>query len=236
MKTVLVTGSSRGIGRALALSFGGAGYRVAVHCVSAKDQAEEVARQIPEAFAIAADVRKSEEVQRMIAAVIERWGRLDIQINNAGVSRDRRLIEMTDEEWSDLIDVNLTGAFYCLREGARVMKDQKSGHIINIASRVAFTAPEGAANYAASKAGLLALTKTAARELGRFGVRVNAVLPGFHLTGLGATLSEKTRERIQGEHLLGRSTTTEDLCRFVLNLAENDSVSGQIFNVDNRMI
>src|SRR5947209_15504670 len=118
----------------------------------------------------------------MVDAAVVRWGRLDVLVNNAGITRDRTLMKMTNGEWNDVIDVNLSGAFWCLREAARVMSKEKSGHIINIASLMAMKPGFGNANYSASKAGLVALTKAAARELGRFQITVNAVLPGFHET------------------------------------------------------
>src|SRR5262249_23939778 len=152
----------------------------------------------------------------------------DVLINNAGVTRDRTILKMTNAEWNDVIDVNLTGAFWCLREAARVMSQQKSGAIINIASILAAKGGFGNANYAAAKDGLIGLTKGAARELGRFHITVNSVLPGFHATDMAAVLNDDQRQRVMAEHVLGRSTRTEDLSRLVLELAQNTSISGQI--------
>lgn len=241
MKTVLITGSSRGIGRELALAFGRAGFAVGVHCVKEKAKAEAVVQEIFEsgnknAEVLVGDIRDSLKVRQMIDTVVVRWGRLDVLINNAGITRDRTILKMTNGEWNDVIDTNLSGAFWCLREAARVMAAEKSGHIINIASIMALKPGFGNANYSASKAGLVALTKAAALELGRFHIQVNAVLPGFHETDMAAGLPADHKKKVVAEHALGASTRTEDLCRMVLSLAENRSMSGQILNVDSRIV
>lgn len=257
MKTVLITGASRGIGRELALAFGKAGYAVGVNYHKEKAKAEAVVQEIMElphpqplshrergaeggvrrdSFAIACDVRDSHQVRQMIEAVVVRWRRLDVLVNNAGITHDRTILKMTDAEWSDVLGVNLTGAFWCLREAARVMSQEKTGHIINIASIMAMKPGFGNANYVAAKAGLLALTKAAAQELGRFRITVNAVLPGFHETDMSAGLPPEHKKKVLDEHALGESTRMEDLARVVLELAQNPSVSGQVFNVDSRVI
>src|SRR5205823_198899 len=129
------------------------------------------------------------KVRQMVDTMVVRWGRLDVLINNAGITRDRTILKMTNGEWNDVIDVNLSGPFWCLREAARLMSKEGRGAIINIASLMAMKPGFGNANYAASKAGLIALTKAAAKELGRFHITVNAVLPGFHNTGMASALS-----------------------------------------------
>jgi len=238
---VLVTGGSRGIGRGLALAFGRAGYVVAVNYQREREKAEAVAQEIieggnPQAGIFEADVRDSLKVRQMIDAVLARWGRLNVLVNNAGITRDRTLLKMTNGEWNEVIDVNLSGTFWCLREAARAMSRQKQGAIINISSAMAVRPGFGNVNYAASKAGVIALTKGAARELGRFQIRVNAVLPGFHVTDMAATLSDEDRERLRAEHVLGRTTDLKDLARVVLELAANASISGQVFTVDSRIL
>jgi len=236
-KVALITGASRGIGRALALAFGNAGYAVGVHYHKEKAKAEDVVQQLgSDALALECDVRDSLRVRAMIDAVIGRWGRLDVLVNNAGLTRDRTILKMTNGEWNDVIETNLTGAFWCLREAARVMTKEKRGAIISIASIMGVRGGFGNANYAASKAGVIALTKGAARELGRFGVTVNAVLPGFHPTDMASALSEADRARITAEHALGRTTDLSDLARVVLELAQNTSISGQLLNVDSRVM
>jgi 3-oxoacyl-[acyl-carrier protein] reductase len=241
MKAVLITGASRGIGRALALAFGKAGFAVGVNYVKEKAAAEAVVQEIweagnKEAEVFQCDVRDSLKVRQMMDAVIVRWKRLDVLINNAGVTRDRTILKMTNGEWNEVLDTNLTGAFWCLREAARIMSKEKSGAIINIASIMAVRGGVGNANYAAAKAGLVGLTKGAARELGRFHIAVNAVLPGFHETDMAVSLGEEQRKKVAEEHVLGRSTRMEDLTRLVLEIAQNTSVSGQVFNVDSRVL
>src|SRR5688572_2668904 len=230
MKTVLMTGASRGIGRDLALAFGRAGYAVGVNYLKEKAAAEKVVQEIwesgnKEAEVFPCDVRDSLRVRQMIDAAVVRWKHLDVLINNAGITRDRTILKMTNGEWNEVLDVNLSGAFWCLREAARVMSRQKNGAILNISSVMASRGGFGNANYAAAKAGLLALTKGAARELGRFHITVNAVLPGFHATDMASALNDEQKERVTAEHVLGHTTKTEDLTRLVLEVAQNTSVS-----------
>ena len=241
MKTVLVTGASRGIGRELALAFGKAGYAVGVNYHQEKAKAEAVVQEIYEAGSKEAeifgcDVRDSLKVRQMVDAVVVRWGHLDVLINNAGITRDRTILKMTNGEWNDVIDVNLSGPFWCVREAARLMSQEGRGAIINIASLMAVKPGFGNANYSASKAGLIALTKAAAKELGRFHITVNAVLPGFHETDMASGLAADHKKKVIADHVTGQSTRIEDLCRMVLELAQNPSVSGQVFNVDSRVV
>lgn len=241
MKTVLITGASRGIGRELALAFGKAGYAVGVNYHKEKDKAEAVVQDIfeaghKEAEVFACDVRDSLKVRQMMDAVVVRWGHLDVLVNNAGVTRDRTILKMTNGEWNDVIDVNLSGAFWCLREASRLMSREGRGSIINIASLMAIKPGFGNANYAASKAGLIALTKAAAKELGRFHITVNAVLPGFHDTDMASGLPAEHKKKVLAEHVTGQSTRMEDLCRMVIEISQNPSVSGQVYNVDSRVV
>jgi NAD(P)-dependent dehydrogenase (short-subunit alcohol dehydrogenase family) len=241
MKTVLITGASRGIGRGLALAFSKAGYAVGINCVEQTDKAQAVVQEARAQGAMdidvfPADIRHSDQASQLVDAVAKRWGRLDVLINNAGITRDRTILKMTDDEWTDVLDVNLTGAFWCLRSAAQRMVRQGSGSILNVASIMGFRGGFGNANYSASKAGLIALTKSAARELGRFHVRVNAVLPGFHETDMSAPLSPERKQKLLSEHPLGRSTRVEDLAALAIAVVENSSISGQVFNVDSRII
>ncbi len=239
-EVVLVTGSSRGLGKQIALAFGRTGARVAVHCRQECKKAEEVASAVRdargEARVFGADVRDPLQVQTLIKAVHKTWGRLDVLINNAGLTRDKTLLKMSEDEWKDVIDTNLSGAFWCLKSAATLMVRQKSGCIINIGSLIGVRGGFGCCNYAASKGGLLALTKSAARELGSFGVRVHAVLPGFHPTDMGLSVWEKSSEKIVQEHVLGRLTDVFELAEFVVRLASFKSISGQILHFDSRVI
>jgi 3-oxoacyl-[acyl-carrier protein] reductase len=241
MKTVLITGASRGIGRDLALAFAKAGYAVGVNCHKEKAKAEAVVQEIyelghKEVEVFVCDVRDSIKVRQMMDGMVVRWGHLDVLVNNAGITRDRTILKMTNGEWNDVIDVNLSGPFWCLREAARLMSKEGRGSIINVASLMAIKPGFGNANYAASKAGLIALTKSAARELGRFHITVNAVLPGFHETEMASTLSTDHKKKVIADHVTGQSTRIEDLCRMILEIAQNPSVSGQVYNVDSRMV
>ena len=223
------------------MAFGKAGYAVGVNCHKEKAKAEAVVQEIfesgnKEADVFVCDVRDSIKVRQMVDAMVVRWGHLDVLINNAGITRDRTILKMNNGEWNDVIDSNLSGAFWCLREAARLMAKEKKGHIINIASIMAIKPGFGNANYSASKAGLIALTKAAAQELGRFHITVNAVLPGFHETEMSAALPAEHKKKVIDQHATGQSTRIEDLCRVVLELAQNPSVSGQVFNVDSRVV
>jgi 3-oxoacyl-[acyl-carrier protein] reductase len=168
MKTVLITGASRGIGRGLALAFAKAGYAVAVNYAEKVEKARAVVKEAhalgaSEIDVFPADIRHSAEADALVDAVMKRWGRLDVLINNAGITRDRTILKMTDDEWMDVLNVNLTGAFWCLRAAAQVMIRQGDGAILNVASIMGFRGGFGNANYSASKAGLVSLTKSAAR-------------------------------------------------------------------------
>jgi NAD(P)-dependent dehydrogenase (short-subunit alcohol dehydrogenase family) len=237
---ILITGASRGLGRRLALAFGRAGHAVAVNYRSRQAEAETVVSEIQgqggKAEAFQADVSDPPQAQALVDAVVRKWGRLDGLINNAGVTRDRTIAKMSLEEWRDVIDTNLSAPFYCLQSAARHMTRDKGGFILNIGSIVGVKGGVGCANYAAAKAGLMGLTKAAARELGRFNIRVNGILPGFHLTEMGQQIPVAHREKVVSEHALGRTTAVEDLERFVLSLSETLTVSGQIFNIDSRVL
>ncbi len=241
MKSVLITGASRGIGRELALAFGKAGYAVGVNCHKEKAKAEVVVQEIyeagnKEADVFVCDVRDSLKVRQMVDSMVVRWGRLDVLINNAGIARDRTILKMNNGEWNEVIDTNLSGPFWCLRESARLMSQEKRGCIINMASVMGIKPGIGNANYSAAKAGLIALTKAAALELGRYHITVNAVLPGFHETDMSSGLPVDHKKRITAEHATGQTTRVEDLCRIVLELVQNPSVSGQVFNIDSRVM
>lgn len=237
---VLITGASGGIGGRLAHQFAEAGYDVALHChrgrAAAEALSDSLARQGARAEVFEADLSDPQQARALPDRVVEKWGRLDGLINNAGTARDRSLLKMDFEEWRAVLEVNLSGAFWCLQSAARHMARQKSGFIINVGSILALKGAVGCANYAASKAGLLALTKSAAMELGRYDIRVNAVLPGFHPTPIAQSIPSAQLERVKAQHVLNRTTDLGDLAKLVLMVAENRSVSGQIFNVDSRLI
>jgi len=237
---VLVTGASRGIGRALAACFAKKKYRVGINFLSSEEKARAVEKEVNslggEAMLLKADIGNSAEVKEMTQALLKKWGRLDVLVCNAGISRDRTILKMSDAEWEEVLKVNLNGVFWCIRESARAMTRQKNGSIISIASMIGVRGGVGCANYAASKSGVIGLTKAAARELGRFNIRVNAILPGFHATDLGEAVWKKYGKSILAEHVLGRLPDLGELSEFVLHIAEQKSASGQVFNFESRII
>jgi 3-oxoacyl-[acyl-carrier protein] reductase len=239
-RVVLVTGASRGLGRQIALRFGRAGERVVVNYLrneaGALETVEEIAHAGGNALSIRADVRVSTDVEAMMSGTIRRWGAVDVLVNNAGSTKDGLLLRMADESWNDVIAANLTGPFHCIRAAAAAMMTRRCGQIISIGSIVGIQGREGQANYAASKAGLMGLTRACARELGPYNIRVNAVLPGYLLTDMGRRASDAVLERVSRENALGRPSDPEEVAEFVYRLSLMENVSGQIFNLDSRII
>ena len=236
--TALVTGGSRGIGRAVALSMARAGASVAVNYSRSESGAQEVARAaegLPGRVLICkADVSKEEEVQEMFAWIKEELGSLDILVNNAGVTRDGLIMRMSDDAWREVVEVNLGGAFRCCRQAARLMIRQRRGRIVNLSSVAGLVGNAGQANYAASKAGVIGLTKSLARELASRNITVNAVAPGFIRTDMTADLSEEIKEKAVSSTLLGRLGEPEDVAEAVLFLVSPAAsyITGQVLVVD----
>jgi 3-oxoacyl-[acyl-carrier protein] reductase len=231
-KTVLITGISRGIGKELALAFSNAGWNVCGCC-----------RTNPPDFCARAnfrffqcDISKPEEAKSLISKAQSAFGKIDCLINNASIGKNKILFKETPCNWNDVIQTNLNGTFYVLKYALEAMAKRKSGSIINAASISAYKSYAGAASYSASKAAIIALTKTAAREGGRFGICVNAVLPGFHNTSLGASAGDKYIEAIKQESVLNSTTQMKEFLDFALFLAKAKTISGQVFNIDSRII
>lgn len=239
-RVVIVTGASRGIGREIALGFGSAGNRVVVNFRTGDNEAgqvvEEIARRGGESFAFCADVGNKREVAAMVDETVQRWDAVDVLVNNAGIARDGLLIRMTEQDWDDVLAVNLTGPFHCIGAVSRTMMQQRGGHIISLSSITGARGREGQANYAASKAGLIGLTKSAAKELGQFNIKVNAIFPGYVPTTLGATLSAGMHKSIIADNALGRHNEAQEIAAFVVHLAGMQNVSGQVFNLDSRIL
>ena len=239
-KVAAITGASRGIGRSIALFLAGEGAKVVA---SARNSAEleklvaEIKEKGGEAIAVAGDVAVTADADRLVDAAVAAYGRLDILVNNAGITRDGLLLRMKDEDWDAVLNVNLKGAFLCTRAAAKVMSKQRYGRIINISSVVGEMGNAGQANYCASKAGLLGLTKAVARELARRNVTVNAVTPGFIVTDMTEALPEKTREELAAQIPLGRLGDAEDIAHAVLFLASDGAgyVTGQVLGVNGGM-
>lgn len=239
-KTVIITGSSRGLGRAMALKFGRAGWAVAVNYnvskSSADDAVDEIIKSGGMAFAVKADVRIYSEVEVMMNEVKNRFGRIDALINNAGTGTGGLMLKLSEEAWDDVIDINLKGSFNTIKAVSRIMMKQRSGHIINISSILGIRGKTGQAAYSSSKAGLIGLTKAAAVELAPRGIQVNAVLPGYMLTEMGAMASVKAKEEALSDNLLKRYSEPDEVAGFIYHLVGMKAVSGQVFNLDSRII
>jgi 3-oxoacyl-[acyl-carrier protein] reductase len=233
----LVTGASRGIGRAIALEFANEGASVVANYVHQREQAEEVVHEIgergAEALAIQADVTVEAEVRKMVRAVLRKFGRIDILVPNAGVTRDQLVATMQLDEWETVIQTNLRGPFLCIREVVPQMMSQKSGCIVNISSIAADRAGRGHANYVAAKGGINAMTRSLAIELAHKGIRVNAVSPGVILTDMSERVRSMAGDDILKQIPLGRFGDPYDVARAVTFLAsaEADYITGEILYV-----
>ncbi len=241
-KVALVTGASSGIGSAIAQRLAADGATVAVNCYTGcEGDAAEVVAAIESAGGTAAyftaDVTVSEQCEAMIASVIDRFGSLDVLVNNAGITRDGLLVRMSDADWQAVMSTNLDGVFFCTRAAAKVMMKARAGAIVNIASVIGLVGNAGQANYAAAKAGVIGLTKSTARELAPRGVRANAVAPGFIETAMTAKLSEQVRDAAKETIALRRFGGPEDVASAVSFLASDEAgyVTGQVLAVDGGM-
>jgi len=241
-KTAVVTGGSRGIGRSIALELAAKGANVVVNYTSRCEAALSVVREIEElgvsGMAVKADVSKAKEVENLVNEVLNKFGSIDILINNAGITRDNLIIRMTEQEFDEVININLKGAFICTKSVSRVMIKQKSGKIINVSSVVGIIGNSGQSNYAAAKAGLIGFTKSMAKELARRGINVNAVAPGFIQTDMTSVLSDKVKEELIESIPLKRIGKPEDVAKAVLFLASeySDYITGQVIHIDGGMV
>ncbi|XP_055829956.1 3-oxoacyl-[acyl-carrier-protein] reductase 4-like [Solanum dulcamara] len=240
---VIVTGASRGIGKAIALALGKAGCKVLVNYARSSKEAEEVSKEIEacggEALAFGGDVSKEEDVESMMKTVVDRWGTVDILINNAGITRDTLLMRMKKSQWQEVIELNLTGVFLCTQAAAKIMMKKKKGRIINISSVVGLVGNAGQANYSAAKAGVIGLTKSVAKEYASRNITVNAVAPGFIASDMTAQLSEDIEKKLLQSIPLGRYGQPEDVAGLVEFLALNPAASyitGQVLTIDGGMV
>lgn len=241
-KTALVTGASRGIGRAIALALAARGFAVALNYAGSHDAAEAVKKEIEEAggkaFTIQGDVSKSEDVDRIFKAVKDEFGELDVLVNNAGINRDALLIRMKESNWDDVIATDLKSDFLTTKAAAAMMMRKRKGSIINISSVVGIMGNIGQANYAAAKAGVIGLTKACAKEMAARNIRVNAVAPGFIETAMTDGIPEKIREGMISSIPMGRMGQPEDIAKAVCFLASDDSsyITGQVLVVDGGLV
>lgn len=238
---VLVTGASRGLGRAVAVEFGQAGYRVVVNYRAGAAEAAETVRVIEPsgtrsgsvAFSCQADIREAKAVEAMVTDIVARWGQLDVLVCNAAVAEAGFVVRLAEDIWERVVDTTLTGAFHCLKSAGRIMQAQGHGAVILMGSLSGLKGRAGQAPYAAAKAGLLGLMRTAAREWGPAHVRVNVILPGWHATAL--TGYEDDPASAPFGPVLGHGTTMDHVARFVVALAAMPDVSGQVFTLDSRI-
>jgi acetoacetyl-CoA reductase len=252
-RVALVTGGARGIGRAIAVALAAEGAKVAINYFSSEAAAREVLDELAAArrdraqahslggadsaeeryMALQGDVSNAEQARGMVKTLAEKWGRLDILVNNAGITRDRTLRKLSDEDWLAVINNNLNSVYYCTTAAMQVMIDQQYGRIINISSYVGQAGNFGQANYGASKGGIIAFTKTAALELARYNITVNALAPGFTLTDMLAKVPENVQDQIKAKIPMGRFGQPEEIAKAVLFLAaDGDYITGQQINVN----
>ena len=241
-KVALVTGASRGIGRAIALKLAAEGAAVVINYHGSMEKAKEVKAEIESDGGIAeimqCNVADYQATEAMIRKVTDDFGRLDILVNNAGITRDGLLMKMSEEDYDTVLDTNLKGTFHCIRFAARQMLRQRGGRIINLSSVSGILGNAGQANYSASKAGVIGLTKSAARELASRGITVNAVAPGFIETDMTAVLSESVQQNIQAQIPLGHFGKPEDVAAAAAFLASEEAgyITGQVLCVDGGMV
>jgi 3-oxoacyl-(acyl-carrier-protein) reductase len=237
-KACLVTGGSRGIGRAIALELGRHGASVAVGYASNADAAEAVATEITasggQAFTFGLDVADPATIESAVASVVERFGTIDILVNNAGITRDRSLAKMSPEEWDEVIDTNLSSVFHLTSRVLPIMVKAGSGRIVNISSVIGLHGNFGQANYAAAKAGIVGFTKSAALELARKGITVNAIAPGFIETEMIAAMPDEVRATILAKIPMGRFGRPEEIAQAVAYLVSSsgDYITGQVISID----
>ena len=241
-KSAIVTGASRGIGREIALLLAKEGARVAVNYSGSKDKADEVVQLITaaggEAFAIQADVSDADSVKNMVDQTVETFGSIDILVNNAGITKDNLLMRMKEDEWDDVMSINLKGVFLCTKGVTRQMMRQRAGKIVNVASIVGVSGNPGQANYVAAKAGVIGFTKTAAQELASRNINVNAVAPGFITTDMTDALSEEVKNQMLAMIPLGKLGNPEDVAKTVMFLLSDDAayITGQTIHIDGGMV
>ncbi len=241
-KVTLVTGASRGLGKAISLKLASLGSKVAVNYVSHEEEAKKVVSEIEnrggEALLVKASVADAAAVKAMFKEIIGKWGRIDILVNNAGITRDNLVLRMSDDAWDDVLNTNLRGAYLCSKAALRSMTGQSSGRIINISSLAGIVGNAGQANYSAAKAGLIAFTKSIAREVGSLNITVNAIAPGFIVTDMTDKLPQETKDFILTRIPLKRFGKPEDVAEVVAFLASEHAsyITAQVIAIDGGVI
>lgn len=241
-KCAVVTGASRGIGRAIAIKLASLGASIVINYRSSEDEAQKVAEEVKkfgvDAMLVKADISSLEEAERLVKEAKDKFGKIDIMVNNAGITKDGLVMRMKEEDFDNVIRVNLKGVFNCLKSITPIMMRQKHGKIINLSSVVGISGNAGQVNYAASKAGVIGMTKSLAKEIGSRGINVNAVAPGFIETDMTEKLGEKFKQEAVNNIPLKRLGKPEDVADVVSFLASDasDYVTGQVIHVDGGMV
>ncbi len=241
-KVVLITGATRGIGKQIALTFAKEGYDVALNYIKDGEELNSAVDEVKafnvECLPIQGDVSKYEDCERMTKEVIEKFERIDVLVNNAGITKDMLLLRMKPEDFSQVIDVNLVGTFNMTKNVSQYMMKQRSGRIISLASVVGISGNAGQANYSASKAGIIGFTKSVAKELASRNILVNAVAPGFIKTNMTEVLKDEVKSSIIDSIPLKREGTAQDVANVIKFLASEDSsyITGQVINIDGGMV
>ncbi len=241
-KTAIITGSGRGLGKSIALKLASMGANIVLNDIPSSDAIDVTAEEFRAAgYKVAVtkgDVRNQDDVQSMIDTTVETFGSVDILVNNAGITKDMLMIKMKEEDWDAVLDINLKGAFFCTKAAAKYMMKQRSGKIINIASVAGVMGNPGQANYSSSKAGLIGLTKSTAKELAARGIICNAVAPGIIKSHMTDVLPDKVKENYLNNIPLSRFGTPEDVANVIAFLASDLSnyVTGQVINIDGGLV
>ena len=241
-KVAFITGATRGIGRAIALELAKEGYNIALNYRTENEALETLKKEISdmgvECYPVQGDVSKAEDAERMTKEIIEHFEQIDVLVNNAGITKDNLILRMKEEEFTDVINVNLVGTFNITKNVIKYMTKKRYGKIINLSSVVGISGNAGQSNYAASKAGIIGFTKSIAKELASRNITANAVAPGFIQTDMTNVLKDEIKEAIEGTIPLKRLGTAEDVAKVVKFLASDDSnyITGQVINVDGGML
>lgn len=241
-KCAIVTGAAKGIGRAVALKLASLGANIVLNYRSSEDKAIELELELKElgveVLRVKGDISKLADVENLVSQAKEKFGHIDIMVNNAGITKDTLLLRMKEEDFDSVIDVNLKGVFNCLKAITPIMVKQRSGKIVNLSSVVGITGNAGQVNYAASKAGVIGMTKSLAKEIGARGITVNAVAPGFIETDMTDGLGDKLKEEAKKGIPLRRLGTAADVAEVVAFLSSESSnyITGQVINVDGGMV
>ena len=241
-KVAFITGATRGIGRAIALELAKEGYNIALNYRTENEALETLKKEISElgveCYPVQGDVSKAEDSERMTKEIIEHFEQIDVLVNNAGITKDNLILRMKEEEFTDVINVNLVGTFNITKNVIKYMTKKRYGKIINISSVVGISGNAGQSNYAASKAGIIGFTKSIAKELASRNITANAVAPGFIQTDMTNVLKDEIKEAIEGTIPLKRLGTAEDVAKVVKFLASDESsyITGQVINVDGGML